>query len=204
MAEPQPELSEAERRYRILRSSVSDYHYHVRVARGQILEKCHEPTCAVITGYQPEEFAADPELSISIIEKDDRPLVERQTAELLKGREPPPVEYRLRRKDGQLRWIHKTVVPYRDAQGEVIAYDSLLSDVTESKLAEETLRLSEERYRLLFEDDLTGDYLAAPDGTILLCNHAFVEIFGFENRESALRSNLTDLYLDPLSWPRFI
>jgi len=198
------ELVEAEHRYRWLLAAVADYHYHVRIESGRVAHKIHGPNCELVTGYKPEEYAANPALWIEIATEEGRSAIERQTAHVLAGRESPAVEYRIRRKDGQLRWMQKTVVPYRDARGQVIAYDGLLRDITEAKQAGESLRESEERFRLLFEDDLTGDYLAAPDGTILLCNHAFVEIFGFDSREEAVGSNLADLYIAPLSWPRFI
>jgi PAS domain S-box-containing protein len=201
---PKQELAEAEHRYRCLRAAVADYHYHVRVEGGRVVEKFHGANCELITGYKPEEYAADPGLWIAIVWEEDRPVIERQTAEVLSEQPASAIEYRIRRKDGQVRWILKTVVPYHDAQGRLIAYDSLLRDITESKLAAESLRESEERFRLLFEDDLTGDYLAAPDGTILLCNQAFVNIFGFSSREEAVGRNLADLYVAPLSWPRFI
>ena len=206
MTEPrsQLELVEAERRYQILRAGVADYHYHVRIEGGRIAEKIHEANCEVITGYQPYEYAADPALWIAIVLEEDRPVVERQTAEVLAGRQPAAIEYRIRRKDDRIRWIRKTVVPYHNALGLVTAYDSLLRDITEGKQAAESLRESEERFRLIFEDDLTGDYLAAPDGTILLCNQAFVEIFGLNGREEAIGSSMADLYIAPSSWPRFI
>lgn len=206
MAEQQSkqELTEAERRYQILRSAVADYHYHVRVEGGRVVEKIHAASCEVLTGYKPEEFAANPLLWFEVVAEEDRSVVERQTAEVLSGQQSSPVEFRIRRKDGQLCWILKTVVPYCNAQGQVIAYDSLLRDITKEKQITKELQQSEERYRLLFEDDLTGDYLAAPDGTILLCNLAFVEIFGFSSREAAVGSNLANLYVAPLSWPRFI
>ncbi|QDU29258.1 Sensor protein FixL [Anatilimnocola aggregata] len=201
---PKQEPAEAECRYRCLRAAVADYQYHVRIEGGRVVEKIHGPNCEAITGYKPEEYIANPLLWFEIVLEDDRSVVERQTAQVLSDQQASAVEYRIRRKDGQLRWILKTVVPYRDAQGQVIAYDSLLRDITSGKQAAESLRESEERFRLLFEDDFTGDYLAAPDGTILLCNQAFVEIFGFNSREEAVGSSLANLYVAPLSWPRFI
>lgn len=198
------ELAEPEYRYRCLRAAVADYHYRVRIEDGRIAEKIHDVNCEVITGYKPEEYAANPGLWIAIVVEEDRPVIERQTAEVLADQRTPAIEYRIRRKDDKIRWIQKTVVPYHDAQGRLIAYDSLLRDITEGKQAAESLRESEERFRLLFEDDLTGNYLAAPDGTILLCNQAFVEIFGLSSREAAVGSNLANLYVAPLSWPRFI
>jgi PAS domain S-box-containing protein len=86
----------------------------------------------------------------------------------------------------------------------LIAYDGLLRDVTDRKQIEQDLRQSEERFRLIFEDDLTGDYLAAPDGTILLCNQAFADIFGFSSRGEAIGSQLANLFASPQSWPQFI
>ena len=198
------EANESENRYRWLREAVADYHYHVQVEDGGILRKIHDSACEVITGFRPEEYAADPTLWIAIVVGQDRALIKQQLDSVLSGTRPPAVEYRIHRKDGSLRWIRKMVVPYYDEHNRLSAYDSLLTDITERKLAEESLRESEERFRLLFEDDLTGDYLAEPDGEILLCNQAFVDIFGFDSREEAIGSNLANLYLAPLSWPCFV
>ncbi len=199
-----PESNKSEDRYGWLRAAVADYHYHVQVEDGRILRKIHGDACENITGFKPEEYVADPTLWIAIVVEQDRSLIEWQLDSVLSGDQPPAVDYRIHRKDGQLRWIRKMVVPYHDDQNRLIAYDSLLTDITERKLAEETLRQSEERFRLIFEDDLTGDYLVAPDGEILLCNQAFANIFGFDSRQEAIGSNLANLYLSPLSWPQFV
>ncbi|HSB69157.1 MAG TPA: PAS domain S-box protein [Candidatus Methylomirabilis sp.] len=70
--------------------------------------------------------------------------------------------------------------------------------------AEKALRESEERYRRLFEDDLTGDYLATPEGEILDCNPAFVAILGFKNRRQALRTNLRVLHAEEADFAAFV
>lgn len=64
----------------------------------------------------------------------------------------------------------------------------------EYRQTETALRESEERYRRLFEDDLTGDYVATPEGRILACNPAFVAVFNFSNRQEALAANMVSLY----------
>ncbi len=66
--------------------------------------------------------------------------------------------------------------------------------LNEDKRAEIALRESEERYRRLFEDDLTGDYVSTPDGEVRACNPAFVSLFGFADRQEALRANMASLY----------
>ena len=76
--------------------------------------------------------------------------------------------------------------------------------LTKSVRAEQALHESEERYRRLFEDDLTGDYLATWDGKLLDCNPAFVAILGFANRQEALRTNLRALHAQPRDFDRFL
>jgi PAS domain S-box-containing protein len=70
--------------------------------------------------------------------------------------------------------------------------------------AEQALRESEERYRRLFQDDLTGDYLATADGTLLDCNPAFVAILGFSSRAQALKTNLRHLHPHPHEYDLFL
>lgn len=195
---------ESEHRYRALQSAISDYHYHVEVQNGRILRKIHGANCEAITGYTAAEYAADPNLWIRIVLEEYRGIIERQIAEFFSNQRVTTIEYCIRRKDEQVRWIKKTIVPYHDERNKLIAYDGLLSDVTDLKQAYEDLRQSEERFRLLFEDDITGNYLATPDGNILLCNQAFVQIFGFNSRSEAVGSNLANLYGDPVPWPGFI
>lgn len=189
---PHGNYSENESRYHQLRDAVADYHYHVRLANGRVIEKQHGPNCTVITGYRPDEYAANSDLWFNIVHAEDRSVVERQIGQVVTGRPAAAIEYRIRCKDGLLRWIWKLVIPYHDADGRLTAY--VLRDITERKQQEEALRQSEDHYRLLFEDDLTGDYVATPTGEILLCNRAFVDIFGFASREQAVGSNLANLY----------
>lgn len=66
-------------------------------------------------------------------------------------------------------------------------------DVTDRIRAEEALRRSEERYRRFVDEDLTGNLIMKPDGSILTCNPAFVQIFGFDSIEEANAANFLSL-----------
>ncbi|QTA86637.1 response regulator [Desulfonema magnum] len=59
------------------------------------------------------------------------------------------------------------------------------------------LRESEERYRQFFEDNLSGAYISDPEGHLIACNPAFVNIFGFSSVDEAMNTNTESLYADP-------
>ena len=97
-------------------------------------------------------------------------------------------------RDGSERIISWNNALIHDSKGLVTGTVSSGQDITQRKLAEEELRRSEEKYRSFVEDDLTGDYISSPDGRILFCNPAFLNIFGFESLEQAQNSNVLALY----------
>lgn len=60
------------------------------------------------------------------------------------------LEFRIVKND-EIRWIHSSSTPVSEKNGEPTKVLGILFDITESKLAEEKLKESEERYRLLQE-----------------------------------------------------
>jgi PAS domain S-box-containing protein len=73
-----------------------------------------------------------------------------------------------------------------------------LTDITERKRFEEQLRVSEKRYRELFEHVGEGLFISTPEGKFLDCNPALLEILGYANKEELLQIDITkDLYAIP-------
>ncbi|MBU0710515.1 PAS domain S-box protein [bacterium] len=74
----------------------------------------------------------------------------------------------------------------------------VLQDITERKRAEETLRISEEKYRGLVENINMGICRVTPGekGRHIEINPAMSRIFGY-SREELLRMNISDMYQDP-------
>lgn len=74
----------------------------------------------------------------------------------------------------------------------------------EKKAAEEALLKSEEIYRKFFEEDITGDFISKTDGSIILCNPPFANIFSFESVKSAMELGFDCLFYDKEQWTDFI
>ncbi|MGI5920447.1 MAG: CHASE4 domain-containing protein [Syntrophomonadaceae bacterium] len=56
------------------------------------------------------------------------------------------------------------------------------------------LRESEKQLRQITDEAVSADFLATPEGKLLMCNLAFVKMFGFSSREQALASNISKLF----------
>jgi PAS domain S-box-containing protein len=106
-------------------------------------------------------------------------------------------EYVNQTRDGMLVVVEETSNAISGDQNELIGYLSIQRNVTERKQTEEYLRQSEKRYRRFFEQDLAGNFVSSPDGKIIDCNPAFLNIFGFDTKDDALRSSLLSLFKHP-------
>ncbi|UCF93053.1 MAG: PAS domain S-box protein [Desulfobacterales bacterium] len=107
-------------------------------------------------------------------------------------------QYQLITASGKQKWIEAlgNNIRFQGKTADLIT----LRDITERKAAEEALLRSEERYRQFFETDLSGAYIARPDGRLIDCNPAFARIFGFSSVAEALQTHLDCIY--PVSRPR--
>jgi len=97
-----------------------------------------------------------------------------------------------RRQDGT--WFEAETISHDITFGEHRARLVLVTDITERKRTEEAVRISEEKYRRFFREDLTGYLCCAANGRIRECNPSFARILGFASTEEAIGSNLRALY----------
>ncbi len=181
--EARARLLESEKRYRDITEAISDYVFTVRIENGRPAGTVHGPMCFNVTGYTPKEFESDPYLWIRMVPHEDHDIVRRQAEAILAGEDAPPFEHRIVRKDGAIRWVMNTSVAHHAADGRLIAYDGVLRDITARKQLEETLRASEERFRLLVEHASDALFLHNHDGVILDVNQQACESLGYAREE---------------------
>jgi len=134
------ELKESEERYKRMVSAVTVYTYSVDLSYAGAISTRHSVGCIPVTGYNPEDFEADPYLWHSMIYPDDRMMVENSLKEILAGHKVSPIEHRIIRHDGKVVWVRNTVAPHYDGDGRLICYDGLIEDITERKRAEEEIQ----------------------------------------------------------------
>lgn len=65
--------------------------------------------------------------------------------------EPYHIEYRLRHRSGQYRWVIGRAQPIRDAAGQIVRWYGTCTDVHDLKMTQEALRASEERFRFALD-----------------------------------------------------
>jgi PAS domain S-box-containing protein len=107
-----------------------------------------------------------------------------------------------KRPDGKLIHVVANLVGIFNSSGSLTQIKGYIFDDTDRKKAEEFLQASEEKYHRLFDEDLTGDFIATVDGEILECNPAFAEIYGFTNRDLASKCNISKF--NSFDWPYMI
>jgi PAS domain S-box-containing protein len=176
-------IRQSEERYRRITEGLTDYLYTVNVQDGKVVSTTHGAACTAVTGYTAEEFSADPYLWINMVFDEDRDRVSRHFSGVLLRKPVPPIEHRIVRKDGQIRWVRDTPIIHLDADGRLVSYDGVIKDITERKQAEEAVRHLTEFQESVITNALVWLSVLDPSGKILVWNTAATEISGYRSEE---------------------
>jgi PAS domain S-box-containing protein len=137
-----------------------------------------------IFGLEPRDSTFDERGFVSMIYPEDRAAVKLAIREALRPGGEFDAEYRIRRKDGQLRWVFSQGRTHCDTAGQPIRMIGLTLDITDRRQADEELRRSEERFRLLVEG--IADYaifMLDPAGFVSSWNSGAEHIKGYSAQE---------------------
>ncbi|HEY9652090.1 MAG TPA: PAS domain S-box protein, partial [Coleofasciculaceae cyanobacterium] len=77
------------------------------------------------------------------------------------------------------RYIRATYVPQFGDRGDIQGFVALISDITEQKQLEDSLRQSEARFRRLVESNIIGVFFPDLEGHIFEGNEAFLQMVGY-------------------------
>ena len=113
------------------------------------------------------------------VHPEDREAFERSVDEAATAGAEFTVEYRVNTRDGSPRWLLSRGQLRRDDTGRPLSYSGIALDITERKLAEESISASEQRFRELFNFSPVPLCYVDRDGRFLDINKRFSATFGY-------------------------
>ena len=142
-----------------------------------------------MTGFKESELNADEVCSIEPhILSEDRDMVAAMVKHACDEKEPFEVEYHFECKNGDIKWFKEIGRPTFGPDDELLFIDGIITDITERKQAEEQLRSSEEKYRVLFEGLAEPVTIVDREGIVLMVNAAGARNIGLSQEESVGKS----------------
>lgn len=175
-------LREGERRLRLIADNVDDIIWTMNF---DLWWTYVSPSAFRMTGYTPEEIVKTPlrklipaEMHESIKRKLAKQLVEDRG-----DTEPITFEYEMIHKNGHLFWTEISVSFNRDESGKPFEIVGVTREISKRKQAEEALRESEKRYRMIVENMHDSILLLDTDLNYRYISPSEAGISGFEPEE---------------------
>jgi PAS domain S-box-containing protein len=124
------DLRKAELRYRTVADFTHDWEYW-EAPDGRL--SYVSPSCERITGYKAEYFIENSDLISEITMPEDRDILYEHRHEALKVLSPQSIQFRIRRQDGEIRWIEHVCQPVTDTGGNFLGVRASNRDITMRK-----------------------------------------------------------------------
>ncbi len=146
-------LKESEEIFRNLVENITDVFY-IADEHGRM--KYCSPNFFKFTGFSAKEILGHNYIRV-VAPVNRKAVIEHYLNETAKGVLDTNMELMVQRKDGTIFWVEQNTRIIRDERGNLLEYRNVARDISYRKQAEEELRKSEERFRLI--SNLTSDYI---------------------------------------------
>ena len=182
-------LQRSESRYRDLVENLNDVVYSV--ALDGTLDYV-SPAVTTVFGYAAGELVGTP--YTDLVHPDDVAKIRRAFGEVISGKLKPR-EYRMLATTGEVHWMRTSSRPIvRD--GAVVGMQGVLTDVTERRRSEDSLREALQWQEKIFEGSRDAVFISDEDARFTAVNSAAVALTGY-SREELLGMRIPDLHDDP-------
>ena len=166
---------------------ILDGDYNIRFANKSTSE---------LTGYQVEEFLGMN--FMDLFSAENKKVIKDMLAEHRMGENIRSCsELEILTAQGNRKETEICITTTRDSNGtrKIYAY---LRDISERKMSEEKLKMTEEKYSLLFERVQQGLFISSREGKFIDCNQAMLDMLGYKDKEEFLSLDIArDVYVNP-------
>jgi len=117
------------------------------------------------------------------VHQDDQPQVTQTNARAIETGSSFEVDYRIVTRAGKTRFIHEVGYARKDAEGKVVGLFGTAQDITERRQAEEALRASEAKFRILADVAPALIWYNDTQGANIFVNQYFIDFSGMSAEE---------------------
>jgi PAS domain S-box-containing protein len=171
----QQALEESEKKFRQLAENIGDVFWMSNPAQREMIYI--SPAYEKIWGRSCQSLYESPISFLEAVHPEDRQRVRQSMRRQMEG-QATSEEYRIVRPDGSIRWIWDRGFPIKDAAGQVFRVTGLAEDITDRKQAEEAVKMSEDRYKSLFDQSPLAIQTWSLDGRVVQANRAWEQMYG--------------------------
>ncbi|MBW1837901.1 MAG: PAS domain-containing protein, partial [Deltaproteobacteria bacterium] len=139
-------LRQAEQKYRTVADFTYDWEYWANL--DDTLEYV-SPSCERISGYSVQDFMENPTLFREIIVPEDYEIWDQHEYDANRDLTLREVQFRIKTKDGEIRWIEHACQPVIDHQGSLLGFRASNRDITVRKQSENALQASRGKAKML-------------------------------------------------------
>ncbi len=149
VAERTAQLTSAQKELENLFDRVSEVFFSFDLATPRFIVV--SPSCSKVFGYSNTAFTQNPSLWSQVVHPDDIDgILERNRPILLAGGKAHDT-FRIIHPDGDIRWVEMDIMPLMNEHHYPIRFDGVCRDITERKLAQDSLELERHRADALIE-----------------------------------------------------
>ncbi|ASO07419.1 PAS domain S-box protein [Arenibacter algicola] len=145
-----------------------------------------------IWGVNRTNFELNYENFFDTIHPEDKDQFQKEQNTSFKGEQELNFVHRIRLPDGSVRWVHELGKLERDEEGNPIAFEGAVQDITKQKSTEIELIQNEKRFRALVENGSDAIAIIGLDGQASYVSPSIKNILGYNEKE-AVNLNLFEL-----------
>jgi two-component system, cell cycle sensor histidine kinase and response regulator CckA len=145
-----------------------------------------------LTGYRNEDFDSGAVKWLDLIIPEDLELAKNKGREALQTDRSYVREYRIRRKDGAIRWIQGRAKIFCNASGKIDYLKGVLFDVTEQRQSEQILKLLHHQNQLILDSaaegilglDIEGKHVFVNPAATMMLGHEANDLIGYSSHST--------------------